>query len=152
MDQLIPVLMVVGIVAFIMMRQIGKVTNTIDQQPSINTQAFERYAKFSSIIQEHVREIKHALDSSKNPTKELPFKLIATKDEAQALEKLSDFIRKLVFFETMMAKQKSAKEIEAELFEVLNGLETFLKEYCDDGENLAEQLRQRLLEAYEELD
>lgn len=30
MDQLIPVLMIVGIVAFVMVRQIGKVTATLD--------------------------------------------------------------------------------------------------------------------------
>lgn len=151
MEQLIPVLMIVGIVAFIMMRQIGKVTDKIDRQPSVSTQNFERYAKFSAIIQEHVRDIKHALDSSKVKEEETPFKLQEGVNEAQALEKLSDFIRKLVFFETMMAKQKSAKEIEAELFEVLSGIETFLKEFCVDGEELSEALRERLLEAYQQL-
>ena len=151
MDQLIFVVIIIGIVAFIMIRQIGKVTDAIDQQPNINTQTFERYAQFSSIIQEHVRDIKHALDSTKIKDKESPFKLKEEKNEAQALEKLSDCIRKLVFFETMMAKQKSAKEIEAELFEVLSSLEAFLIEFCDDGENLAEELREQLLAAYEQL-
>jgi hypothetical protein len=150
MDQLVPVLMIVGIVAFVMVRQIGKITNNTDEQPSVNHVVYERYAKYSSIIQEHVREIKNALDSSK-ALQESPFKLLAGKSELEALERLSDYIRKLVFFETMMAKQKSEKEIEAELFELLSGLETFLKEYCDDGENLAEQLRANLLEAYESL-
>lgn len=151
MEQLIPVLMIVGIVAFIMMRQIGKVTDKIDRQPSVSTQNFERYAKFSAIIQEHVREIKYALDSSKSKEEVTPFILKEDKNEAQALEKLSDFIRKLVFFETMMAKQKSAKEIESELFEVLSSLESFLIEFCIDGEELSEALRERLLEAYQQL-
>lgn len=111
---------------------------------------FERYATFSSVIQEYVREIKNSLDSSKS-VEERTYKLLADKNEAQALEKLSDFIRKLVFFETMMAKQKSAQEIEAELFEVLNGLEAFLIEFCEDGENLAEILREKLLVAYEQI-
>ena len=150
MDQIVPVLMIVGIVAFIMVRQIGKVTSKFDAKADTNN-AFERYAKFSSIIQEHVREIKNDLDSTKRKEEESPFKLQEGRNENQALEKLSDFIRKLVFFETMMAKQKSAKEIEAELFEVLNGIETFLKEFCVDGEALSEALRERLLRAYEEL-
>ncbi len=152
MDQLIPVLMIVGVVVFVMMRQIGKVTDKIDRQPSVNSRNFERYAKFSSIIQEHVREIKNALDSSKIKEEETPFKLQEGRNEAQALEKLSDFIGKLVFFETMMEKQKSAKEIESELFEVLTALEKFLGEFCVEGEALAEALRERLLEAYQQLD
>jgi len=150
MDQVIPVLMIVGIVAFIMIRQIGKVTSTLDVKMSKGN-TFERYAKFSSVIQEHVREIKNSLDSSKS-VETRSYKLLGHKNEAQALEKLSDFIRKLVFFETMMAKQKSAKEIEAELFEVLSGLEAFLVEFCEDGENLAEILRDKLLEAYQEIE
>jgi hypothetical protein len=152
MDQLIPVLMIVGMVAFIMMRQINKVTQRVDNNPlsRASTGDYERYAKFSAIIQEYVREIKSSLDSTKEQT-ERSFKLQEGKNETQALEKLSDFIRKLVFFETMMAKQKSTKEIEADLFEVLNGLENFLIEFCEDGENLAEALREKLLEGYESL-
>lgn len=147
MDQLLPVLMIVGIVAFIMIRQISKVTSGIENK---QTQSFEVYAKFSAIIQEYVREIKNSIDTSKEK-EEAKFKLVAGRNENQALEKLSDFIRKLVFFETMMAKQKNPKEIEAELFEVLNGLETFLKEFCENGEKLSDELRENLLEAYEKL-
>ena len=150
MDQLIPVLMIVGIVAFVMIRQIDKLTNKIDAQPRESENAYERYAQFSSVIQEHVRGIKNSLDSTKEQESR-PFKLLSGKNEAEALEKLSDFIRKLVFFETMMEKQKSAKEIESELFEVLSGLESFLIEFCEDGENLAEALREKLLVAYESL-
>ncbi len=150
MDQLIPVLMIVGMVAFIMVRQINKVTTRIDSQPHTTSTAFERYAAFSSVIQDYIREIKSSLDSTKEHENR-PFKLQDGKNEAEALEKLSDFIRTLVFFETKMAKQKSAKEIEAELFEVLNGLESFLQTFCVDGEHLAEALREKLLEAYETL-
>ena len=150
MDQLIPVLMIVGIVAFVMIRQIDKLTNKIDAQPRESENAYERYAQFSSVIQEHVRGIKNSLDSTKEQESR-PFKLLSDKNEVEALEKLSDFIRKLVFFETMMAKQKSAKEIESELFEVLSELESFLIEFCEDGENLAEALREKLLVAYESL-
>lgn len=150
MDQLIPVLMIVGIVAFVMIRQIDKVTRKIDASPHANESSYERYAQFSSVIQEHVRGIKNSLDSTKEQENR-PFKLLSDKNEVEALEKLSDFIRKLVFFETMMAKQKSAKEIESELFEVLSGLEKFLIEFCEDGENLAEALRQKLMVAYESL-
>lgn len=149
MEQLIPVLMIVAMVAFVLVKQIGKLTNKLDT--FVDENSHERYAKFSAIIQERVREIKQSLDSSKTPN-ERPFKLIEGKNEEEALELLSNFIRKLVFFETLMAKQKSSKEIEAELFELLSHLDTFLKEFCVDGEALADALRESLLEAYEQLD
>jgi len=149
MEQLIPVLMIVAMVAFVLVKQIGKLTSKLDT--FADESSHERYAKFSAIIQEHVREIKQSLDSSKTPN-ERPFKLIEGKSEDEALELLSNFIRKLVFFETMMAKQKSSNEIEAELFELLSHVDDFLKEYCVDGEEHADALRETLLEAYEQLD
>lgn len=149
MEQLIPVLMIVAMVAFVLVKQIGKLTNRLDT--FVDESSHERYAKFSAIIQERVREIKQSLDSSKE-LNERPFKLLEGKNEEEALELLSNFIRKLVFFETLMAKQKSSKEIEAELFELLSHLDTFLKEFCVDGEALADALRESLLEAYEQLD
>lgn len=149
MEQLIPVLMIVAMVAFVLVKQIGKLTGKLDT--FADTGSYERYAKFSAIIQENVREIKQSLDSSKTPS-ERPFKLLEGKNEEDALELLSNFIRKLVFFETMMAKKKSAKEIEADLFELLSHLDDFLKEYCVEGEALADALRESLLEAYEQLD
>ncbi|AFL68571.1 hypothetical protein [Sulfurospirillum barnesii] len=149
MEQLIPVLMIVAMVAFVLAKQIGKITTKLDTFSK--TESYEHYAKFSSIIQEEVREIKQNIDTSKSIDKAV-YVLLEGKDERDALEILSDFIRKLVFFETLMAKQKSAREIEAELFDVLNGLEHFLKEFCVDGEALSDALRERLLEAYERLD
>lgn len=149
MEQLIPVLMIVAMVAFVLIKQIGRITSKLDTFADAGS--YERYAKFSAIIQEHVREIKQSLDSSKT-LNERPFKLIEGKNEEEALELLSNFIRKLVFFETMMAKKKSAKEIEADLFELLSHLDSFLKEYCVEGESLSDALRETLLEAYEQLD
>ena len=149
MEQLIPVLMIVAMVAFVLIKQIGKLTNKLDTLA--DESSYERYAKFSAIIQERVREIKQSLDSSR-VLNERPFQLLEGKNEEEALELLSNFIRKLVFFETMMAKQKSSQEIEAELFELLSHLDNFLKEYCVDGEALADSLRENLFEAYEQLD
>ena len=150
MEHLIPVLVVAGMVGFVLMKQIGKITAKLDSVS--NEDSYNRYAQFSSIIQEHVRAIKQSLDSSKTVEEERPYQLREGKDEAEALEILSDYIRKLVFFETLMAKQKNAQEIEAELFEILNGLEIFLKEYCQKGEDLSENLREALMKAYESLE
>ena len=107
--------------------------------------------------QEELSKVAKQQDSLKNLLAELNIlkeeeNKKAEEERKEKLEKLSDFIRKLVFFETMMAKQKSAKEIESELFEVLTALEKFLGEFCVEGEALAEALRERLLEAYQQLD
>ena len=149
MEQLMPVLLIVFVVAIVMIKQIGRITNKVGSVTSSKS-SFELYAKFSTFIQEHVRVIKNSMDSSKT-VEERKFKLLEGRNEAQALEKLSDFIRKLVFFETMMAKQQSDQEVEAALFEILNGLETFLMEFCEDGERLSEELRETFLNAYEKL-
>ena len=98
MEQLIPVLMIVAMVAFVLVKQIGKLTNRLDT--FVDESSHERYAKFSAIIQERVREIKQSLDSSKE-LNERPFKLLEGKNEEEALELLSNFIRKLVFFERL---------------------------------------------------
>ena len=51
----------------------------------------------------------------------------------------------------MNAKHKSPKEVEADLFTVLSELDTFLNRSIQDGEALAERLRDDLFEAYETL-
>ncbi len=149
MEQIIPALMILAFVAIVMSKQISRVTKNLDNQPS-SSNSYSGYAKFSAVIQDEIREIKNHIDSSKT-IEERHYVLVDGKNELALLETLSDYIRKLVFFETMMAKQKSSKEIEADLFEILNGVETFLKENCVDGEVKAEALRDRLLSAYEQI-
>lgn len=146
MDQLFPVIFVVAMITFILMKQIKHVTNNLDAKGDVSS--FDKYAKFSVAIQNHIRDIKTDLDSSKN--KEIiKYKLKEGIDEEDSIEKLSDFLRKLVFFETLLAKNKSSKEIESELFSILSQLDTFIKENCEDGEILADELRDNLLNSYE---
>ncbi|MDD2385071.1 MAG: hypothetical protein PHN18_12840 [Sulfurospirillaceae bacterium] len=148
MEQIIPALMILGFVAIIMSKQINRVTKNLDNKQS--STGYSSYAKFSAVIQDEIREIKNQIDSSKI-IENRHYILLEGKNESALLEILSDYIRKLVFFETLMAKQKSAQEIEADLFEILSGMELFLKENCVDGEMLADALRERLLNAYEQI-
>ena len=146
MDQLFPVIFVVTMIAFILMKQIKHVTTDLDIKGDTNT--FDRYSKFSVAIQNHLRAIKLDIDSSKkieNPR----YILLEGIDEEEAIETLSDYLRKLVFFETLLAKQKTASEIESELFAILSQIDQFLKQNCVDGEQLAEELRDSLLAEYE---
>ncbi len=149
MDQLFPVIFVVGLIAFILIKQIKHVTDNLDEKGDTNS--FDKYAKFSVAIQNHIRAIKLDIDSSKkieNPR----YILKNQEDEEDLIEELSDYLRKLVFFETLLAKKKTSDEIEGELFDILSKLDSFIKNNCEDGEKLADELRDNLMQEYERND
>lgn len=149
MDQLVPVLFVVGFIAFILMKQIKHVTDNMDNGNfNIKDNTFEKYANFSVVIQNAIRAIKKDLDSSKEK-ESVKYILLEGKNEEDSIELLSDFLRKLVFFETLLAKQKSKNEIESELFTILDSLDTFIQENCKNGEELAQEFKNDLFEQYE---
>jgi len=146
MDQLFPVIFVVAMIVFILSKQIKHITGNLDTKGDANS--FEKYSKFSVSIQNHIRAIKLDIDSAKkieNPR----YILLEGINEEDSIELLSDYLRKLVFFETLLAKRKTADEIESDLFSILSQLDTFLKENCFDGERLADELRENLLAEYE---
>lgn len=146
MEQLFPVIFVAALIAFIMMKQIGHITGNLDQKG--DTHSFDKYSQFSVAIQNHIRAIKLDIDSTKqieNPR----YVLLSENNEEDSIETLSDFLRKLVFFETLLAKKKTATEIESELFGILSELDVFIKQNCEEGELLAEELRDNLMNEYE---
>jgi hypothetical protein len=150
MDQLLPVIFVVALIAFILSKQIKHITNNLPQDKEARNNEFEKYAAFSANIQVHVRKIKTDIDSSKeseNPT----YVLKNSGNEKASLEKLSDLLRKLVFFETMLAKQKTNTQIESELFNILDNLDNFVKNEIENGETLAEELKEILFSEYQNL-
>lgn len=150
MDQLIPVLFVTAFVAFILSKQIKNVTTKLPADEDTITNDFEKYANFSANIQVHVREIRSDIDSSKN--NQTPKYILKNKENEKAdLERLSDFLRKLVFFETMLAKKRTNTQIESELFGILDGLDSFIQEEIEDGKKLAEELKETLFSEYQNL-
>ncbi|MBL0687012.1 MAG: hypothetical protein JJV95_03155 [Sulfurospirillum sp.] len=145
MEQLFPVVFVTGLIIFIMMRQIGYITSNLDQKG--NTNSLDKYSQFSVAIQNHIRAIKLDIDSTKqieNPR----YILLDKNNEESSIEILSDFLRKLVFFETLLAKKKKTSEIESELFLILKKLDELIKQNCEKGESLADELRDNLLLQY----
>jgi len=111
MDQFFPAIFISIVVAFILIKNIKNITEKMD----INAlNPYDNYAKFSAHIQEYIRDIKK--DISKSDSEIGIFVLADGKDLEATQEKLSDFIRKLVFFETSMAKNRSKQDIESELF------------------------------------
>lgn len=145
MDQLFPVIFVAAFIAFILLKQIKHVTDNLD---NAGENSFSKYSNFSVSIQNYIRIIKSDIDSTKEK-ETVKYKLKENIDEKESVEKLADFLRKLVFFETLLAKQKSSGEIESELFEVLSALDSFLRENCEDGEERADELREILFEEFE---
>ncbi len=156
LEQLFPVIFVVALVAFILIKQIMHITQKIDENgdkpvfsPKDSTN-FEKYSKFSVEIQNHIRKIREDIDSSKN-SKNPTYILKDKSKEEESTELLSDFLRKLVFFETLLAKNKASDEIESELFEVLSKVDKFLRENIENGDQLADELRDNLYEVYQKL-
>ncbi len=146
MEQLFPVLFVAGLIAFILTKQIGHITGNLDSKGDTTT--FDKYSKFSVSIQNHIRAIKLDIDSTKQ-IKEPRYILLDKDEEEDSIETLSDFLRKLVFFETLLAKKKSSSEIEGELFGILSELDSFVKNSCENGELLADELKDNLMEEYQ---
>ena len=144
MDQFSPAIFVSIIVAFVLIKNIKKITEKMD----IDTlNPYEKYAKFSAHIQEYIRDIKKDI----NKTDDSIYILADGKNLESTQENLSDFIRKLVFFETSMAKNRSKQDIESELAKTLINLDAFVRENIKNGELIADKMREDLQSRFEEL-
>ncbi len=144
MDQFFPAIFISIVVAFILIKNIKRITEGMDKD-ALNP--YEKYAKFSAHIQEYIRDIKKDI----NKTDESIYILADGKDLESTQETLSDFIRKLVFFETSMAKNRSKQDIESELAKTLINLDAFVRENIKDGELIANKMKEDLQTRFQEL-
>ncbi|MDX1808208.1 MAG: hypothetical protein R3331_01580 [Sulfurospirillaceae bacterium] len=147
MNNLIPVIFISILIVFIMLKNIKKVTDTIDMQTLINPS--QAYGDFSAHIQDYIRDIR--ADINKASQDEVIFSLKDMSKLDEAGEILSDFIRKLVFFETAMAKNRTKEQLESELAQILIDLDTFVKDFIQNGDIIAEKMREDLQTRFEEL-
>jgi hypothetical protein len=131
-------------------KNINKITQELDNRGEVDRDKsiVSIYAKFAGEIIYEIKELKSKIDPQ-NEKREYELKEGA--DFEQISSKLSDFIRKLVFFESMMARDKSPKEIEADLFEILSALDDLIIEHVINGERLSDSIRERLFESYKQL-
>ncbi|MDR0408344.1 MAG: hypothetical protein LBH45_05480 [Campylobacteraceae bacterium] len=143
LEQLLPAVVVAVVVIIIMMKQINNVTTKLDDENEINDPRL--YSNFASVIQKKIRAVRLGIEA------ESQFELLENTNKAAALEKLSDMIRKLVFFETMMGKKNDSASIEKGLFEILNELDLFISASIKDGEKIADEIRNELAASYEQL-
>lgn len=146
---LLPVLIVVALVAFVLNQQIRKITTNLDNES--NSQSSNKaYSLFAGTIQHKLRQIKNDIDSSKaveNPT----YKLNKLASEEKTLERISNLIRKLVFFETLNYKNKSKSKIENELFMILSEIDELVINSLENGQELSDELRNTLANEFVKL-
>jgi hypothetical protein len=154
---LLLLLLISAAVIIIMIKQINRVTERIDDEATSDPKL---YADFSAVIQQTIRQMRLDIEAGAQPAAPtggidvIPVRryvLAEFADKAIALEKLSDMIRKLVFFETMMGRNTDPKQIEQELFGVLQELDEFITQSLQEGAKIADEVREELFQSYEQL-
>jgi len=146
MDQFFPAIFVSIIVAFVLLKNIKRITEKMDID-ALNPYA--KYASFSAHIQEYIRDIKKEI--VKEDKSDVVFALLEGKDVEKAEEQLSNFIRKLVFFETSMAKNRAKEQIENDLTQILFDIDGFVRENIKNGDLIADKMKEDLQARFEEL-
>ena len=145
--EVLSVLLVGSIITYLMYQNINKVTSSLEISKS---GSFEAYAAFAAAITEHIRKIKNDIDEDNNS--EYPkFQPKPQCDRKKTVRELLDLIRKTALYETVMAKRKSAKEVEAELGKILSRLDSVIKDNCIDGETVANEVRDALYAEYQKI-
>jgi len=141
MGGLVSVVLVGGVVAYLMYQNINKVTTNIEKKSS---KGYEFFANLAGAAIEYIKDIKRDINGkNENPT------FIVTTDKEKVLKELDDFIRKLAFYETVLAKKKEPEEIEEELATIFINFDEFIKENFENGDSLAESLRESLHKIYQ---
>jgi len=141
------VVFVGGLVTYFMYLNINKVTQNLDDN---KTGSFESYARFSAKIQEYIRSVKKGLDDDMECDDDKYCKNESC-DSKQVTKDLADLIRKSSFYETMLAKRKEPKEVEAGLMDILTQFDEIVRSNCIDGDMLADELQDMLSQDYKRI-
>ncbi len=147
MEHLVPVLVILAIVAFFMHKNIDKITSNID---SLEDKSYELYAKYARIVERYIKDLQSNIEKNSVLVDE-KYRLNDDIDAKELTQNLSSLIRKLAFFETLQAKQKSKKELESDFFELLSSLDSIIQKGFKNGENLADEIRDSLHDEYKKL-
>jgi len=143
MGGLVSVVLVGGFVAFLMYQNINNVTAKIEKKGS---KGYDFFAKLSGAMIEYIKDIKRDINKKRQITE---FYLIDEDKKEKVLANLDDFIRKLAFYETVLAQKKDIEEIEKEIAEVFIEFDTFVKENFKDGEQKANSIKESLKKIYQ---
>ncbi len=143
MGGLVSVVLVGSVIAYLMYQNINKVTANIEKK---SPAGYEFFSNLSGAAIEYIKDIKRDL-LDKRDKKE--FFLKDGLDKEKILKELDDFIRKLAFYETVLARKKDIEEIESEIAEIFIEFDSYLSKNFKDGEVLAESLRKSLHQIYQ---
>ncbi|HIP03387.1 MAG TPA: hypothetical protein EYH01_08725 [Campylobacterales bacterium] len=143
----ISVVFVGGLVTYFMYLNINKVTQNLDDNKK---GSFESYASFSAKIQEYIRAVKRDLDDDME-CEDPRYCKNETCDSKKVTKELVDLIRKSSFYETMLAKRKDPKDVEAGLMDILSQFDEIVRTQCIDGDMLADELQDMLAQDYKRI-
>ncbi len=143
MGGLIGVVVIGGVVAYIMYQNINKVTKTIEKK---SEKGYEFFANLAGAAIEYIKDIKRDINGkNENPS----FVLKQEDKKEQILKELDDYIRKLAFFETVLAKKKDPEMIEEEMTEIFLNFDDFIRDNFVDGDTKADNIRESLKKIYQ---
>ena len=143
MGGLIGVVVVGGIVAYIMYQNINKVTQNIEKK---SDKGYDFFANLAGAAIEYIKDIKRDINGkNENPS----FIVKSDKEKDSVLKGLDDFIRKLAFYETVLAKKKDIETIEEEIAKIFMEFDEFVANNFENGEELADKIRNSLKEIYQ---
>ncbi len=143
MGGLIGVVVIGGVVAYIMYQNINKVTKTIEKK---SEKGYEFFANLAGAAIEYIKDIKRDINGkNENPS----FVLKQEDKKEQILKELDDYIRKLAFFETVLAKKKDPEMIEEEMTEIFLNFDDFIRDNFIDGDIKADNIRESLKKIYQ---
>ncbi|HIO90297.1 MAG TPA: hypothetical protein EYG69_00845 [Campylobacterales bacterium] len=135
-------LLVVGaIMTFIVYRNISNITQKIDQTSS---KGYDFFANLAGAAIEFIKDIKRDI----NGKNETPSFVLINSENQKPLKELDDYIRKLAFYETVLAKRKDTKDIEGEIADIFISFDSYIKSTFNNGESLANNLRDSLGKIY----
>ncbi len=145
--EVLSVLVVGSIVTYLMYQNINKITSNLELQ---KTGTFEEYAAFAAKVSEQIRKVKNDLDKdmlSSDPICHAKENCDCPKN----IKALLDLLRETAFYETVMAKRKTPKEVEQAMADILSRFEAVILESCTEGEALAGKIRDYLHSEYQKI-
>jgi valyl-tRNA synthetase len=147
MVDIFSVILVGSLVTFLMYQNINKITQKIDDKTK---DLHPRFARFASKIIDYIRTVKRDIDSDmecENPR----FCKNEKCDEKRVIKELNELIRRAALYESTMAKGKKRKEIEADLVDILQKLESIINDSCLNGRVEAIKVKNELQNEYQKL-
>ncbi len=140
MTDLLSAFLVGSLVAYLIYLNIKKITDGLDK---IENSSFEIYSNFAIKAEDYIREIKNEIGKK--------YFLKDREKEKEVKEKLLESIQNLLFFETISAKKMKREEAEERLFHILSDTDSILREYFENGNDLADELKDKLQKDFEDI-